>query len=203
MALRHTHLLENISCGIPQISEECLNALKNLTSTPAARRAPRDISPWLCGAPLTALSTRSGCVRPTAVGNLVRLLVVKCLVQVTNENARALLAPLQLGVSVRSGAESIIHASRRLVAARYSDTSYGLLQLDFQNVCNLINREAFLGEVYKHLPALAPWVVWCYEDPSCLLFHGHVIPSGQGVQQGDPLGPLLFSLALHGIFSQL
>jgi Reverse transcriptase (RNA-dependent DNA polymerase) len=89
-----------------------------------------------------------------------------------------------------------------MVAARHSDPYYGLLQLDFQNAFNLINHEAFLGEVCKYLPALAPWVVWCYEDPACLLFHGHVKPSGQGVQQGDPLRPLLSSLALQVIISQ-
>jgi hypothetical protein len=98
-------------------------------------------------------------VSPIAVGNVIRRLVAKCLVQVTNEKARAPLAPLHLGVSVRSGAESFIQASRRMVAARNSDPSYGLLQLDFQEAFNSINLEAFLGEVCMHLPALSPWVV--------------------------------------------
>jgi hypothetical protein len=95
-------------------------------------------------------------VRPIAVGNIIRRLVAKCLVQVTTEKARALLAPLQFGVSVRSGAELITHASPLMVAERHSDPFYGLLQLNFYNEFNLINREAFLGEVCKHLPALVP-----------------------------------------------
>jgi hypothetical protein len=105
MDLRHTHLLEMISCGIPQVSKECLNALTNLTNTLAAGRAPRDIAPWLCGASLAALSKRSGGVRPIAVVNVIRRLLAKCLVQVTNEQARAFFASLQLGVSVRSRVE--------------------------------------------------------------------------------------------------
>jgi hypothetical protein len=54
--LRHTHQLEMISCGISLVSEEFLNALTNLTNTLAAGWAARDIAPWLCGAPHTALS---------------------------------------------------------------------------------------------------------------------------------------------------
>ena len=43
----------------------------------------------------------------------------------------------------------------------------------------------------------APWAEWCYSRHSRLLFHGDVLTSDAGVQQGDPLGPLLFALALQ------
>ena len=48
-----------------------------------------------------------------------------------------------------------------------------------------------------HVPGVAPWADWCYGKPSRLLFDSHVVESASGVQQGDPLGPMLFALALQ------
>ena len=42
------------------------------------------------------------------------------------------------------------------------------------------------------------WATWCYQHPSSLYFGGRtVIPSAAGVQQGDPLGPLLLAAAIQ------
>ena len=49
-----------------------------------------------------------------------------------------------------------------------------------------------------HFPALACWADWCYGAPSLLLLgDGPPLRSETGVQQGGPLGPLLFALALQ------
>ena len=61
---------------------------------------------------------------------------------------------------------------------------------------NECNRSAFLDGVCKEFPEISPWVYWCYSQPAELRFgHRHILAS-TGVQQGDPLGPLLFSLVL-------
>ena len=41
------------------------------------------------------------------------------------------------------------------------------------------------------------WVEYCYSQPGHLFFGDALLASMAGVQQGDPLGPLLFSLVLH------
>ena len=46
-------------------------------------------------------------------------------------------------------------------------------------------------------PELYPLVYSAYSAPSDLHWSDHLIVSAEGVQQGDPLGPLLFCLTLH------
>ena len=76
------------------------------------------------------------------------------------------------------------------------------LKLDFSNAFNTIDREAILREVRNHMPSLAAFVDFCYARPSKLVF-GATISSESGVQQGDPLGPLLFCLALQPLLQEL
>ena len=42
------------------------------------------------------------------------------------------------------------------------------------------------------------WTCWCYAQPAKLHFGDQRILASATVQQGDPLGPLLFSLVLLG-----
>ena len=46
------------------------------------------------------------------------------------------------------------------------------------------------------IPELFPWVQWSYHTAKELRFGNVHILSTAGVQQGDPVGPLLFSLVV-------
>ena len=54
-----------------------------------------------------------------------------------------------------------------------------------------------------HFPSLARWATWCYSHPGRLQFGEHTLHSTSGVQQGDPLGPLLFAAALRPLAAEL
>ena len=49
---------------------------------------------------------------------------------------------------------------------------------------------------------LAPWLDFCYKHRSNQLLGSEVLLSARGIQQGDPLGPLLFSAAIHDAILQ-
>ena len=79
-----------------------------------------------------------------------------------------------------------------------------MLSVDLSNAFNLVNRKAFLKGVQEHFPALLAWTAYCYGDDAPYLWSGEdVIRSVTGVQQGDPLGPLLFAVALHPMAVEL
>ncbi|GKF95940.1 hypothetical protein Tco_0288675, partial [Tanacetum coccineum] len=47
-----------------------------------------------------------------------------------------------------------------------------------------------LEETRVRCPSISPWVEFCYARPARLYYDDSVLWSCQGVQQGDPLGPL-------------
>ena len=60
-----------------------------------------------------------------------------------------------------------------------------------------------LMAVREMVPELFPLIHLAYSSPSCLFFGESILQSSEGVQQGDPLGPLLFCLTIHDMLQQL
>ena len=87
----------------------------------------------------------------------------------------------------------------KIFISHKSDLDFGVLKIDMQNAFNLVSRQAILDECLANFPELLPWVVWCYSQHPTLWHPLGVLHSASGVQQGDPLGPLLFSIVLQSI----
>ena len=103
-----------------------------------------------------------------------------------------------------AGVEAAVHTVRAWFGRNATSSGKLLLKLDFSNAFNTISREQVVAETCLHFSGLARWVGWCYRRPSALQFgSASTVQSAGGVQQGDPLGPLLFSAALQSLAQDL
>ena len=112
-----------------------------------------------------------------------------------------LLAPRQLGYGVLGGAEAVVHAARQYIDNMQPQDA--VMKLDFKNAFNSVRRDKMLEAMQSFAPEIYPFVHSVYSSPSNLLWEDKTIQSSEGVQQGDPLGPLLFCLAIHPRSTQL
>ena len=120
------------------------------------------------------------------------------------EEAAAWLRPHQLGFNVAGGCEAAVHAARSFIGQRLEGNEpFVVLKVDFCNAFNTIRRDTILEVVYDKFPAIYNFVSAADGRESSLLFRESVIGSAEGVQQGDPMGPLLFPIAIPAIIVQL
>jgi hypothetical protein len=144
---------------------------------------------------LHALCKKDGGIRPIAVGFTLGRLISKIANLWATTKCRDILLPRQLGVGAKGGAEAIAHAARCYL--RSSDESKFVVKLDFENAFNSMRRDAIMEAASSHIPELLTYVTSCYGTTSKIIYGDFCIDSAEGIQQGDPLGPLLFSLTLN------
>ena len=163
---------------------------------------PEAVLEILYGAHLCAISKKDGGLRPVAVGNVLRRLVAKCCSNLCRERASSVFAPHQYGFGIPNGCEIVAHSARTYCSLQH-DTPKVLCKIDFSNAFNCVRRDVILKRIFTDFSEIFPFVNQCYRNPTLLLFGENVLMSNEGVQQGDPLGPLLFCLAISSLTKQL
>ena len=156
---------------------------------------PEDVRPYLCGGRLVPLIKKDGGLRPLVVGEFLRSLVAKLAAHQMSEAASALL-PLQVGVAGKGPYMQAATLAVRSWAATMPE-DHLILKIDVKNAYNSIHRHSCLEQVRKLCPEVLGWARWSHAGNSWLYLGRHIIECKTGVQQGDPLAPLLFSLGLH------
>ena len=198
------HLKDLISKSSGDGGSELLSSLTRLCNKMLRGEVPEIITSVLYGASLIAFSKPQGGVRPIAIGGTLRRLVAKAAVSLLQPEIEPKLFPFQLGVSIPSGAEVIVHTARSFCAAKMiSPDPIAFLKVDFENAFNTIRRDKLLEALKTNFKSVFPFLYQCYSKSSMLIFNGTRIESAEGIQQGDPLGPLCFSLCLQGLISRL
>ena len=199
--LRPQHLKDLTSESAERGGKELLRALSSFILLVLEGNTPLSIQPIFFGANLIALRKKGGGIRPIAVGQTLRRLVAKCGGFRVVESIGASLAPLQLGYGVPSGCEAAARAARQYLGPMSSGQV--MVKLDFKNAFNCLRRDKILQAVRSTCPELFHFVYSAYSTPSSLFCGEYIIQSEEGVQQGDPLAPLLFCLTIHPIISRL
>ena len=197
--LRPQHLLDLVRCR--ESGSNLLTSLTGFVNMVLSGSCPSQIIPLFFGARLIALNKKSGGVRPIAVGCVLRRLIAKCAVSFSVSKLVSYFSPRQLGVGIHGGCEAAVHAARRFLSTL--DEGSVLAKLDFSNAFNCIHRDAVLLAVHDKLPEIFNFCHLAYAQSSLLVFGDFQILSEEGIQQGDPLGPLLFCLTIQPLLSSL
>jgi len=169
-----------------------------------AGEAPREWAPFLSGARLIPFVKAPSGVRPIAIGDTLRRLASKCANKSIAEDVAKFLSPLQLGVGIPNAIEAISRAVLAVRGLHGLEDDYTEVSVDLLNAFNLVERDTMLSLVRIHNPSIYAWVSWCYSSASNLFYRDDLtLQSRCGAQQGDNLGPYLFSLVLQPILSRL
>jgi len=175
-------------------SSGLLSGITSLVNVLMEGVVPEVIRPYLFGGRLVALLKKGGGVRPIVVGLTVRRLASKLVSAQASKLLTSTLSPLQMGVGVPRGVEAVVHATRAFVSDLQPNEV--LVKLDFQNAFNSVRRDTILEVAASQISEAYPYICSSYSGTSNLSYEGHILPSAEGIQQGDPLGPMLFCLAV-------
>jgi len=138
-------------------------------------------------------------LRPIAVGMALRRLVAKVANRVGVQTCVHFLVPRQVGVGTKCGVEAAVHAARSYLASCPSGSAF--IKPNFVNAFNCIRRDCVLEAAAFHIPELLPFLLSSYSNASILQFGDFEIQSQEGLQQGDPLVLLLFSLTVAEVLN--
>ncbi|KAI5728591.1 hypothetical protein M8J77_018338 [Diaphorina citri] len=173
-----------------------LESITNLCNLMLSGKVIDTFTEYLYGANLCALNKKGGGVRPIAIGSCLRRLVAKIACNFERDVISDYLQPHQFGFGAKQGLEAVIHAVRTFVT-HHKQSNFILVKIDYKNAFNSVERDSILNQVKLKTPEIFPFLLQSYQKPSLLFYGNKTLHSQVGAQQGDPAGPMLFSLSLH------
>lgn len=201
--IRAQHLLYALSGAVASVADDLLQSIAGVVNLWLDGRCPAILGEYVASAPLTPLLKPGGGLRPIAVGTIWRRLCSKLAAISVCKDMNSYLGNHQFGVGIPCRGEGILHSANKLLEMKGSHDNMTMMLIDFSNAFNLVNRTVLINEVRSKCPSISRWIEFCYSKPARLYYNDAVLSSAQGVQQGYPLGPLLFALILHPLVNKI
>ena len=143
---RANYFKDLISSPNPNQRQRFFTFLTNLVNSMNRGNIPLAIRPFLFAATLHAAKKKQGGLRPIAIGDVYSRLTSKCLASLLAEEAVSAFSPLQLGIKVCGGCESVIHATATTFYSNTPPHERYILQVDLENTFNNADRFHFLSD---------------------------------------------------------
>ncbi|PFX20828.1 hypothetical protein AWC38_SpisGene14690 [Stylophora pistillata] len=161
---------------------------------------PSTIEP-LVESRLIPLDEGEGALRPIGVGEVIRRICAKCVMNIVKRDVVEATGSLQLCAGQKLGSEAAMHAMHRIFEA--DDTDLVLL-IDASNAFNALNRAAALRNIRVLCPVIAVYARNTYRQFSRLFITGgKEITSVEGTTQVDPLAMGLYALSTQLLIASL
>ena len=199
--LRPGHLKDLTSSITFEAGRKLLYSISNRCNILLSGNLPIYARELIFAANLTALRKKDGGVCPIVVGYVFRRLASKIIPRRVVNDLSNELRPIQLGVGVRNGCEGAVHFIRDYISANQNNTfSKSILsKLDMKNALYAVRCDHLLEVCHHRGPSVYNLASLTYQQQSKLFCMNQIISSASGVQQSDPIGPLLFALAVDDI----
>ena len=150
---------------------------------------------------LIPLDKGDGSVRPTGVGEVIRRIIAKCVVQIAKSEIIQATGSMQVCAGQKSGSETAIHAMSEIFHGEDTDA---VLLIDASNAFSSLNRMTALHNILVTCPIIAPYSINTYRNPARLfVVGGHELLSAEGTTQGDPLSMAFYGISLVPLMSKL
>ena len=176
--LRPAHLLDLVAVSTAEAGLHLRRSITNFTN----KILRGDVSDYavklLFSSNLTASKKKDGSIRPIAVGNVFRRLAAKVGCYAVSRAVSHELLPIQLGVSVKGGAEAAVHAVRTFITNNIDSSDHKVIgKLDMMNAFNSVRRDHVLQTCLDRTPEIAKLSFLAYSKPSSVIASGHSITS--------------------------
>ena len=148
-----------------QSSLKLCEAVATMTRTLCTQYVdPFTIEP-LVASRLIPLDKGEGAVRPIGVGEVLRRIVGKCVMNVAKKDVIEASGSLQLCAGQKSGSEAAVHAMHTLFEA---DSTDAVLLIDASNAFNSLNRAAALHNIRVLCPMIAVYAINTQTDSTII-----------------------------------